>query len=142
MILLISFYYVHDLDSPHLEEGWKAKVSKGGFAPYSRGKREPSEKPEHVEGEEDTGDGVDEEAEEDGEGTDASSYHNLERYLLFGKCKLISEKYILLDTAKLAYTEKVQEGLTTQPTLAAPTTTEVSSECCKIEARSYHSVRA
>ena len=48
--------------------------------------------------------------------------------LLFGKCKLASEKYTLLDTAKLAYAEKVQEGLTTQPTLAAPTTTEVSSE--------------
>ena len=131
MILLISFYYVHDLVSTHLEEGWKAKVSKGGFASYSRGKRE------HVEGE------GDEEAEEDGEGADASSllscpiegcirtyqkYHNLERHLLFWKCKLVSEKYTLLDTAKLAYVEKVQEGLTTQPTLAAPTTTEVSSE--------------
>ena len=48
--------------------------------------------------------------------------------MLFGKCKLVSEKYTLLDTAKLAYAEKVQEGLTTQPTSAAPTTTEVSSE--------------
>ena len=53
---------------------------------------------------------------------------NLERHLLFGKCKLVSEKYTLLDTAKLAYAKKVQEGFTTQPTLAAPTTTEVSSE--------------
>ena len=84
-----------------------------------------------------------EETEEDGEGVDASSllscpvegcictyqeYHNLERHLLFGKCKLVSEKYTPLDTAKLAYAERVQEGFTTQPTLAAPTTTEVSSE--------------
>ena len=143
MIVLISFYHVHNLGSTHLAEGWKAEVSKGGFAPYSRGKREPCERPEHVEGEEDTGDGVDEEEEEDGEGVDASSllscpvdgcirtyqkYHNLERHLLFGKCKLVSEKYTLLDTAKLAYAEKVQEGLTTQPTLAARTTTEVSSD--------------
>ena len=143
MIVLISFYHVHNLGSTHLAEGWKAELSKGGLAPYSRGKHEPSKKPEHVEGEEDTGDGVDEEEEEDGEGADASlllscpvdgcirtyqKYHNLERHLLFGKCKLVSEKYTLLDTAKLAYAEKVQEGLTTQPTLAAPTTTEISSE--------------
>ena len=46
----------------------------------------------------------------------------------FGKSKLGSEKYIILDTANLAYAEKVQEGFTTQPTLAAPTTTKVSSE--------------
>ena len=86
---------------------------------------------------------MDEEVEEDGEGADASSllscpvegcirtyqkYHNLERYLLFGNCKLVSEKYTLLDTAKLTYAEKVQECFTTQPTIAAPTTTEVSSE--------------
>ena len=109
---------------------------------HCRGKREPSGKPEDAEGEE-AGDGVDEEAEENSEGADTSSllpcpvegcirtyqrYHNLERHLLFGKCKLVSEKYTLLDTAKLAYAEKVQEGFTTQPTLAAPTTTEVSSE--------------
>lgn len=127
----------------HLAEGWKAEVSKGGFERHSREKREKSEKPEHVEGEEDMGDGVDEEAEEDREGADASSllpcpiegctrtyqrYHNLERHLLFGKCKLVSEKYTLLDTAELAYADKVQEGFTTQPTLAAPTTAEVSSE--------------
>ena len=143
MILLISFYYVHDLVPKHLAEGWKAEVSEGGFLRHSRGKREPSEKREHVEGEEDMGDGVDKEMEDDGEGADASSllscpvkgcirtyqkYHNLERHLLFGECKLVSEKYSLLDTTKLAYAEKVQEGFTTQPTLAAPTTTEVSSE--------------
>ena len=68
MIVLISFYHVHNLGSTHLAEGWKAEVSKGGFAPYSRGKRGPSEKPEHVEGEEDTGNSVEEEEEEDGEG--------------------------------------------------------------------------
>ena len=143
MILLISFCYVHDLVPKNLAEGWKAEVSKGGFVRHCRGKCEPSGKPEHAEGEEGTGDGVDEETEEDSEGADASSllpcpvegcirtyqrYHNLERHLLFGKCKLVSEKYTLLDTAKLAYAEKVQEGFTTQPTLAAPTTTEVSSE--------------
>lgn len=75
-----------------------------GFVRHSREKCEPSEKPEHVEGEEDTGDGADEETEEDREGADASSllscpiegciltyqrYHNLERHLLFGKCKLV-----------------------------------------------------
>lgn len=104
---------------------------------HSREKGEPSEKPEHVEGEGDTGDGVDEETEEDREGADArmllpcpieecirtyQRYHNLERHLLFRKCKLVSEKYTLLDTTKLAYADKVQEGSTTQPTLAAPTT--------------------
>ena len=89
-------------------------MSKDGFLQHSRGRHEPSEKPECVE---DTGDGVDEKAEEDGEGADASSllscpvegcihtyqkYHNLECHLLFGKCKLVSEKYTLLDAAKLA----------------------------------------
>ena len=147
MILLISFCYVHDLVPKNFADGWKAEVSKGGFVRHCRGKREPSGKPEHAEGGEGTGDGVDEEAEEDSEGADASSllpcpvegcistyqrYHNLERHLLFGKCKLVSEKYTLLDTAKLAYAEKVQEGFTTQPTLAAPTTTEVSSEATSI----------
>ena len=135
MILLTSFYYVHDLVQNQLVEGWNAEVSKGGFVRHSRGKSEPSEKPEHVEGEEDTGDGVDEEAEEDSEGVDASSllscpvegcirayqkYHNLERHLFFGKCKLVSVKYTILDTAKFAYAEKVQKAFTTQPTLDAP----------------------
>ena len=139
MILLISFCY--DSVPNHLAEGWKAEVSEGGFVPYSRGKREPSEKPEHVEGEEDMDESMDEEAERDVEGADTSSllscpvegcirtyqkYHNLERHLLFGKCKLVSEKYNLLDTAKLAYVERVQECSTIQPTLAVPTTTEVS----------------
>lgn len=72
MLLLISFYYVHDLVPKHLAEGWKAEVSNGGFVRHSREKREPSEKPEHVEGEEDTGDGVGKETEEDREGADAS----------------------------------------------------------------------
>ena len=87
---------------------------------------------------------TDEEAEEDGEGADVSSllscpaegckrtyqkYQNLKRHLLIGKCKLVSEKHTLLDTAKLAYAEKVHEGSTIQPTLAALTTTEISSEC-------------
>lgn len=48
--------------------------------------------------------------------------------MLFGKCKLVSERYTLLDTIKLVCADKVQEGFTTQPTLAAPTTNEVSSE--------------
>ena len=112
--------------------------------PCSRGKREPSEKPKHVEGEEDMDESVDEEAERDGAGADTSSllscpvegcirtyqkYNNLERHLLIGKCKLVAEKYTLLDTAKLVYAERVQEGSTIQPTLAVPATTEVSSEC-------------
>ena len=112
--------------------------------PCSREKREPSEKPKHVEGEEDMDESVDEEAERDGAGADTSSllscpvegcirtyqkYNNLERHLLIGKCKLVSEKYTLLDTAKLVYAERVQEGSTIQPTLAVPATTEVSSEC-------------
>ena len=49
----------------------------------------------------------------------------MKRHLLIGKCKLVSH----LDTGKLAYAERVQEGSTIQPTLAASTTTEVSSEC-------------
>jgi len=125
VILLISFYYVHDLVPKHLVEGWKAEVPKGGFVQCSRGKCEPSEKPEHVEGKEDTDESMDEEAEEDGEGADASSllscpvegcirtyqrYHSLERHLLIGKRKLISEKHTLLDTAKLAYA-KSSRGL-------------------------------
>ena len=73
MILLTSFYCVHDLVPKQLLEGWNAEVSKGRFVRHSRGRHEPSEKPEHFEGEEDMGDGVDEEAEEDGEGADASS---------------------------------------------------------------------
>lgn len=40
---------------------------------HSREMRKPSEKPEQVEGGEDTGDGVDKEREEDHEGADASS---------------------------------------------------------------------
>ena len=121
--------------SKHLAEEWKAEVSMDGFVRHSRGKCEPSEKPGHVEGEEDTSDGAYEETEEDGEGADASSplsgpvegcictyqeYHNLERHLLLGKCKLVSVKYTILDTAKFAYAEKVQKAFTTQPTLDAP----------------------
>ena len=123
---------------------------------HSRGKREPSQKPERVEGEKDTGDGVYEETEEDGEGVDASlllscpvegciptyqKHHNLERHLLFGKCKLVSEKYTALDSAKLAYAERVQEGFTTQPTLAAPTTTEVSSESPLVQGWAFKGTR-
>ena len=52
----------------------------------------------------------------------------VEHHLLFGKCKLVSEKYTILDTAKLAHAEKVQKDFTTQPTLAAPTTTKGYSE--------------
>ena len=48
-------------------------MSKGGFVPCSRGKREPSEKPKYVEGEEDMDERVDEEAERDGAGADTSS---------------------------------------------------------------------
>ena len=69
MILFISVCYVHDLVPNHLAEGWKVGVSKGGFVPCSTGKRESSEKAEHVEGEEDMDESVDEEAEGDGEGT-------------------------------------------------------------------------
>ena len=45
-------------------------MSKGGFVPVpcSTGKRESSEKPEHVEDEEDIDESVDEEAKGDGEG--------------------------------------------------------------------------
>ena len=86
------------------------------------------------------------ETEEDGEGVDASSllscpvegciptyqkHHNLERHLLFGKCKLVPEKYTASDTAKLAYAARVQEGFTTQPTPAAPTTTLHNLPWCK-----------
>ena len=108
--------------SKHLAEEWKAEVSMDGFVRHSRRRRE-----------ENTSDGAHEKTEEDGEGVDASSllscpvegcictyqeYHNLERHLLFGKCKLVSVKYTILDTAKFAYAEKVQKGFTTQPALS------------------------
>lgn len=73
MPLLLSFDCVHNLVPKHLAEGWKALLSKGGFVQHSRGKREPSERPECIEVEEDAGDGVDGEAEEDGKQADASS---------------------------------------------------------------------
>ncbi|KAL9968875.1 hypothetical protein ACROYT_G021018 [Oculina patagonica] len=34
-------------------------------------------------------------------------YYNLERHLLFGKCKLVSEKHTLFDQAVLAYAKKI-----------------------------------
>ena len=55
------------------------------------------------------------------------SFRNLERHLLVGKCKMIPEKYTLLDAAKLSYVKQVEEGTSAQPTLA-PTTSEVSPE--------------
>lgn len=54
-------------------------------------------------------------------------YSNLERHLHFGKCKLVAEKHTLLDQAILSYVEKVQEGATSQPTLAAPTSSDLCS---------------
>ena len=37
-------------------------------------------------------------------------YFKLGSYWLFGKCKLVSEKHILLNQARLSYVEKVQEN--------------------------------
>ena len=106
-------------------------MSKGDFVPCSAGSRVPSAKPQHVD------------AEKTEEEEDASAllscpvdgcmctyqrYFNLERHLLFGKCKLVSEKHTLLDQAKLSYVKKVQEGTTAQPTLPATTSTVLSSE--------------
>ena len=56
------------------------------------------------------------------------TFHNLEHHLLFGKCKIRSERHTLLDSAKVFYFQKLQEGTTAQPTLAAPTTSEVRLE--------------
>lgn len=85
-------------------------------------------KPEHV----------DVEKDEEGEGTSAllscpvdgcictyQKYYNLERQLLCERCKFVSEKYILLDYARLSYLEKVQRGFTAQPALTAPTSSDV-----------------
>ena len=44
--------------------------------------------------------------------------------MLFGKCKLVSERHTLLDHAMLAYAAKVEEGSTIQPTLAASASTK------------------
>lgn len=109
----------------------KAELSKGDFVPCSKGKRVTKAKPEHTEEEEDNG-------EDDTSGLLScpvdgcictyQKYYNLERHLLFGKCKLVSEKHTLLDHAKLSYVEKVLEGTTAHPTLAAPTTSDVCSK--------------
>ncbi|KAL9959285.1 hypothetical protein ACROYT_G032596 [Oculina patagonica] len=114
----------------------KAEVSKGDFVPCSKERRVPAERAmtEHL----------DEEEDEDGDEEGASSgllscpvdgcictyqkYYNLERHLLFGKCKLVSEKHTLFDQAVLAYAKKIQEGCSLQPTLAVPTTTD-HEEC-------------
>ena len=37
-------------------------------------------------------------------------HSNLERHLHYEKCKFVKEKHTLLDKAKMAYTEKLQEG--------------------------------
>lgn len=52
---------------------------------------------------------------------------NLERHLLYGKCKLVEERFTLLDKAKVLYCEKLQEGTSTQPSLAGPTESAAQS---------------
>ena len=108
---------------------FKAELSQGDFVVYAKGKTVSSMKPEDIE-----------EAEEDS-GEDASgllscpvdgcvrtyqTFNNLERHLLFGKCKIIQEKHSLLDSAKLAYVQKVQESNTAQPTLTPATSKLIS----------------
>lgn len=99
--------------------------------PCSVGKRVPSTKPQHVKAEK-----VEEEEDTsallscpvDGCICTYQRYFNLERHLLFGKCKLVSEKHTLLDQAKLSYVKKVQAGTSAQPTSTATTSTVLSSE--------------
>ena len=43
---------------------------------------------------------------------------NLERHMHFEKCKFVEEKYNLLDSAKILYAEKLQEGSSAQPFIA------------------------
>ena len=113
----------------------KPELSDGDFVPYSKTKRVTAKKP----GEE-GGDKEEEgEKEYENEKEDTSAlfscpvdwcictyqrYYNLEYHLLFGKCKLGSERHTLLDHANLAYAAKVEEDSTIQPTLAASATTK------------------
>ena len=105
-----------------------AELSEGDFVSCTKGKRVLSTKPEHL----------DVEKDEEGGSTSAllscpvdgcictyQKYYNLERHLLFEKCKFVSEKYTLSDRARLSYVEKVQKGITAQPTLTAPTASDV-----------------
>ena len=114
----------------------KAELSDGDFVPCSKTKRITAKRP----GEEEDGDNEEEgEREDDDEKEDTSAlfscpfdgcictyqrYYNLEYHLLFGKCKLVSERHTLLDHAMLAYAAKVEEGSTIQPTLAASASTK------------------
>ena len=133
---LLKLFSVFRLVPVSLPDVCKAEVSDGDFVPCSRTKRVTAKKP----GEGDDGDKQEEgEKEDEDEEEDTSAlfscpvdgcictyqrYYNLEYHLLFGKCKLVSERHTLLDHAMLAYVEKVQEGSTIQPTVAASTTTE------------------
>ena len=46
-------------------------------------------------------------------------YHNLEHHLTAGKCKLFTERYTLLDKAKLGYVQKLSEGSSCQPLISS-----------------------
>ncbi|XP_078384142.1 uncharacterized protein LOC144666618 [Oculina patagonica] len=95
----------------------KAEVSKGDFVACSKERRVPAERAmiEHLDEEKD------EDGDEEEEGASSGllscpvdgcictyqKYYNLERHLLFGKCKLVSEKHTLFDQAVLAYAKKI-----------------------------------
>ena len=109
----------------------KAELSKGDFVPCSVGKSVSSTKPQHVEAEE-----IEEEEDTsallscpvDGCICTYQRYFNLERHLLLGKCKLVSEKHTFLDQAKLSHVKKVQEGTSVQPTHPSTISTVMSSD--------------
>ena len=111
-----------------LPQGFKAELFHGDLISCSKGKSVLSTIPEQIDIEE-----VEEDASEllpcpvDGCVCTYHGFRNLERHLLVGKCKMLPEKHTLLDAAKLSYVRKVEEGTSTQPTLA-PTTSEVSPE--------------
>ncbi|KAL9984234.1 hypothetical protein ACROYT_G006507 [Oculina patagonica] len=95
----------------------KAEVSKGDFVACSKERRVPAERAmiEHLDEEEDEDGDEEEEGASNGllscpvDGCICTyqKYYNLERHLLFGKCKLVSEKHTLFDQAVLAYAKKI-----------------------------------
>lgn len=59
-------------------------------------------------------------------------HSNLEYHIQYGKCKLRKEKLTLLDQAKKLYSEKLNQGTSTQPTMQSTTVmTDTPSTLCQ-----------
>ncbi|KXJ26035.1 hypothetical protein AC249_AIPGENE6462, partial [Exaiptasia diaphana] len=63
-------------------------------------------------------------------------YSNLEHHMSYGKCQLKPEKRTLMDKAKVIYQQKLLEGASEQPLLAATSKNSPSVEAGKVEALS------